>query len=159
MKKNRFYYLAMVLCILAFGFTSCEKEDDDDFDSSAIYGYWQAVSAEYQEYANGKLVDEDFFSEPEDEIWGIRFTKDGDWYNWEESYYTGQIEMEYGGDFTCKNGKLKVYNSEEGGYLTFTIETLTSTQMVLTITETYTEDGVKYKYVEKETFRKVNIEQ
>lgn len=52
-----------------------------------------------------------------------------------------------------------MYNSEKDGYFTFTIETHTSTQMVLTITETYTEDGVKYKYVEKETFRKVNIEQ
>lgn len=29
MKKNRFYYLAMVLCTLVLGFTSCEKDDDD----------------------------------------------------------------------------------------------------------------------------------
>ena len=29
MKKNRFYYLAMMLCTLALSFTSCQKDDDD----------------------------------------------------------------------------------------------------------------------------------
>ena len=29
MKKNRFYYLAMMLCTLALSFTACQKDDDD----------------------------------------------------------------------------------------------------------------------------------
>ena len=29
MKKSRFFYLAMMLCTLAFGLTSCEKDDND----------------------------------------------------------------------------------------------------------------------------------
>ena len=156
MKKNKFYYLSLLLCTLALGFTSCEKEDEDDFDVSDLYGDWLAVSAEYQEYLNGELLEEDYWDESDDdEVWGVRFTKDEEWYNWEE--YDGSYSFEYGGTFSCKNGKLKVYSEEDGSY-TYTIKTLTSTKLVLTASETYTEDGDKYKYVETQTFEKANIQ-
>ena len=157
MRKTKFYWLSFLLCTLALGFTSCEKEEDeDDFEVSDLYGDWLAVSAEYQEYLNGELLEEDYWDESDDdEVWGIRLTRDEEWYSWE--YYNGGVDIEYGGTYSCKNGKLKVYSEEDGSY-TYTIEKLTSTKLVLTSSETYTEDGDKYKYVETQTFEKVDIE-
>lgn len=152
---KRFFYLASLLCALTLSFTSCEKDDDDDksLDSSDLYGCWQAVSGEYQEYINGELVDEDYYEE--DYYYGFRLTKDGDWYYWEEGSYD-DIDVEYGGTYSYKNGKLTM---EEDGYV-FTAEvmTLTSNKMVLKITESFTEGRDKCKLVHTTTYRKVDIE-
>ena len=152
---KRFFYLASLLCALTLSFTSCEKDDDDDksLDSSDLYGYWQAVSGEYQEYINGELVDEDYYEE--DYYYGVRLTKDGDWYYWEEGSYD-DIDVEYCGTYSYKNGKLTM---EEDGYV-FTAEvmTLTSNKMVLKITESFTEGRDKCKLVNTTTYRKVDIE-
>lgn len=156
MKTNKFFYLSLLLCTLALGFTSCDKEEEDEFDTSDLYGYWQAVSQEMQGYVNGELVEEDYY-EDDEEGWGIRFVKDGDFYYWEEDNYGG-IETEYGGTYSYKDGKLKVYDVEEDDYSSCTVETLTSKKLVLKLTESWTEDGDEYKYVARSTYKKVDVE-
>ena len=87
----------------------------------------------------------------------VYFDKKKDWYYWEENGY-GTIETEYGGTYSYKNGKLKVYD-EEGGLEAFgDITTLTSTKMIMESTQSATAEGVKVKMVSKIVFRKVDVE-
>ncbi len=156
MKKN--YYFALMLCTLVLGFISCEKEDDDENNktsSSSIYGYWRVASGEYRKYINGEL--EDFEEYEEDEVYGVRLDKDGDFYYWEEDYY-GDVETEYGGTYSYKNNKLKIYEEFDDEIWIYDVTTLTSSKMVLEMEEAYTEDGDRYRYVEKMTMRKVDID-
>ena len=157
MRTNRFYYLSLLLCTLALGFTSCEKEEEeDDFDASDLYGYWQTVSASYSLYIDGELTEEEHYEEGDD-LMAVYFDKKKDWYYWEENGY-GTIETEYGGTYSYKNGKLKVYD-EEGSLEAFgDITTLTSTKMIMESTQSATAEGVKVKMVSKIVFRKVDVE-
>lgn len=157
MRTYKFYFLSLLLCTLALGFTSCEKDDDDDNNnntSSSIYGYWKPFSGELKVYVNGELVDEEY--EENDEDYGVRFDKDGDFYYWEDYY--GDVETEYGGTYSYKNGKLKIYEEYDDETYTYDITSLTSSKMVMESTESWTEDGDRYKYVDKMVWKKVNID-
>lgn len=155
MKKNKFYYFAFLFCTLTLGLTSCEKEDDDNGGkSSDLIGYWLPVSEEWELYIDGELYDqgsEDYSDEDE----GIRFDKDGDFYWWEAE---ANIETEYGGTYSYKNGKLKIHEEYDDETWIYTVKTLTSQKMVWEMTESGTEEGIQYKAVARITLRKVNVD-
>lgn len=157
MKKNKFYYLGLLLCTLALGFTSCEKEDENDFDVSDLYGYWETVSATMKMYVNGQFIYEEEGEYLDDDFLGIRFDKNGEFYGKGRIYdgdIPGEIGWMYGGTYTYKNGKLRIYNEEEGETIVYDVATLTSSKLVLEMTDSYSEDGQKYKAVFQLTLRK-----
>ena len=152
MKKNRFFYLAMMLCTLALGLTSCEKDDDDEngggkSGSKELVGYWEAYSSTVKVYYDGEFIDEEYDDEDYGG-WGNYFDSDGTLYEWEEYY--GEVEMEYVGKYTYKNGKITVSYGEHSE--TAKVSQLTDSKLSIEYTEN--EDG--YKYVVTVNFRKVN---
>lgn len=159
MKKKTNYHLALFFCLLTLTFiTSCWKDDDDDKSpSSSIYGYWECSSYITQEYVNGKLE----FEESETDLGeGWLLNEDGDVYWW---WYNdlGGITIGYDGTYSYKNGQLKLYIKYDDGSMDILVSdviTLTPSKMVLEREETYTEDGDRYKYIEKMTMRKVNMD-
>ena len=158
MKKNKFYYLSLLLCTLALGFTSCEKEEEeDDFDASDLYGYWEPVSATMKMYVNGQFVYEEEGEPFDEDFLGIRFDENGEVYGRGVVYdgdIPGEVGWMYGGTYTYKNGKLRIYNEEEGETIVYDVATLTSSKLVLEMTDSYSEDGQKYKAVFQLTLRK-----
>ena len=48
MKTNKFFYLSFLLCTLALGFTSCEKEEDEDDGVSLELPQYSEESARYE---------------------------------------------------------------------------------------------------------------
>jgi len=88
MRTNKFYYLSLLLCTLALGLTSCEKEEDeDDFDASDLYGYWQTVSASYSLYIDGELTEEEHYEEGDD-LMAVYFDKPEYYYHYDMCQYT-----------------------------------------------------------------------
>lgn len=161
--KNKFYYLVFFLCALTLGLTSCEKEDVAGGKSSDIVGYWMPVSEEWEIYINGKLYEEGS-EDYEEEVGGIRFDKDGDFYYWTE--YDGDLLTEYGGTYNYKDGKLKmVVEYDEGDEyeddyedLTYTVKTLTSSKMVWEERYSYEEDGISCEAVARLNLKKVDVD-
>ena len=151
MKKNRFFYLAMMLCTLALGLTSCEKEDDDNgggnSGSTELVGYWEMYSTTIKAYYGDELV----YTEEDTEDYGgfgSYFDSNGKLYEWDE--YDGDIEMEYVGKYTYKSGQLTVTDGEYSE--TFKVSKLTDSKMSIEYTEY--EDGCKI--VVSVNYRKIN---
>lgn len=151
MKKNRFFYLAMMLCTLALGLTSCEKEDDDNgggnSGSKELVGYWEMYSTTSKIYYGDELL---YTEEDTEDYGGFGFYLDskGKLYEWEEYY--GDIDMEYVGKYTYKNGQLTVTDGEYSE--TFKVSKLTDSKMSIEYTEY--EEG--YKIVVSVNYRKIN---
>jgi uncharacterized protein YgiB involved in biofilm formation len=159
MKKSRFFYLAMMLCTLAFGLTSCEKDDNDGgsgsgsgSSSTSIVGYWEPYSTEYEVYYEGELLYEEEDTEDYGD-WGYRFDDDGKFYYWEEE--DGDVETYYGGKYTYKNNKITI--TEDGETMTFKVSTLTSSKMAFEYSETVEEEGYEFDMVATINFNKVNF--
>lgn len=153
MKKNKFPYYFCLLILLFV--TSCCKVDDNN--KSPICGHWELSSYIAQEYVNGKLE----FEESETDLGeGWLLNEDGDVYWW---WYNdlGGITYGYDGTYSYKNGQLKFYVEYDDGSMDILVSdvvTLTSSKMVLESEETYTIGGDKYKFIEKMTMRKVDID-
>ena len=153
MKKNRFFYLAMMLCTLALGLTSCEKDDDDEngggkSGSKELVGYWEMYSTTSKIYYGDELV---YTEEDTEDYGGFGFYLDsnGKLYEWEEYY--GDIDMEYVGKYTYKNGQLIVNDGEYSE--TFKVSKLTDSKMSIEYTE-YEDD---YKIVVSVNYRKIDL--
>lgn len=129
-----------------------EEGNNGNLNPSNLYGYWQAVSQEWQKYINGELVDEDY--EGAGSRWGMYLTEDGEHGYWYDYGY-GDIDTEYSGTYSYKNGKLIV--EEDGDVITAEILTLTSKDLIVKTIEEYTEYGDEYKYIVTSTYRKANI--
>ena len=152
MKKNRFFYLAMMLCTLALGLTSCEKDDDENgggnSGSEELVGYWEVYSTTLKFYYDGEFVYEEEGTEDYGG-WGNYFDSDGKLYEWE---YDGEMYMDYVGKYTYKDGKITVNKGEYSD--TAKVTKLTESKLSYEYTET-DEDG--YKCVVTVNFRKVDL--
>ena len=154
MKKNKFFYFAVMLCTLAFGLTSCQKDDDSEggSGSSPIVGYWEPYSTDFKIYYEGELLYEEEDTE-EYGGWGYRFDDNGKFYYWEKD--GGDVETYYGGKYTYKDNKITI--TEDGETMTFKVSNLTSSKMSFEYSETMEEEGLEFDVVVSLNFKKVNF--
>lgn len=140
-----------------FGDSDKEEGGSGSINPSALYGAWQAVSSEYWEYKNGKLVAHEIFPVEEEETWGAELNENGEYYTWEKYGYGGSYDFEYGGTFYYGDNAITLVDEEDGDSMTYEIEELTSNTMILIEVEEYLDEyeGVVYKFVMRETFRKI----
>ncbi|MGM9776447.1 MAG: lipocalin family protein [Candidatus Coprenecus sp.] len=147
MKRNLFRVLTgLFLGVLSvMSLSSCSKEE---MNEKNIIGKWQSSSITTKVYEAGKLVSDrtvncvDFYL-------AFNFKSDG----------TGQYIMYEEGEsstiqinWVLMGDKLMI---SAGETLTFDVISISGSLMVLEMTEEYTDNGIKHKYVDTINFKKI----
>lgn len=159
MKKSLIYFWGGVIALAAAALmsVSCTK---DEINSSDILGTWRHDYCDYKVYANGKVVDS---GRSEDDAQVLKFMSGG-----VGEYYYGDYGSEYPeyNNFTWKiNGnKLTLYmdgldndmvDIDGDQIMKFTITSIDSDSMQLTLTQSGVDDGVKMKSVLVYNYKKI----
>jgi len=138
----------VAIVLLSSVSVSCSKDEKNE---NKIVGKWQSTSITYTEYEVDKLVYEESETCIEWYI-GLNLKSDG----------TGQIiEYEDGSSSTGQitwvimSDKLMVTAANESKTETFDIVEIGRNSMTLSITEEYTENGVKHTDIETIYFKKL----
>ena len=147
MKRNLFRVLTgLFLGVLSvMSLSSCSKEE---MNEKNIIGKWQSSSITTKVYEAGKLVS-DRTDNCVDNYLAFNFKSDG----------TGQYIMYEEGEsstiqinWVLMGDKLMI---SAGETLTFDVISISGSLMVLEMTEEYTDNGIKHKYVDTINFKKI----
>lgn len=143
---RKFKLLALALLVASLGFTGCKKDDGDD-TKAKILGKWEMTKEVWKEYENGSLKDQGTETDVDYEI---EFKSNGSY----TVYYQGDIEET--GTYSIENdGKKLVFNNAEDDIDDFhTINSLTSSQLILYQEESETVGGQTFKSTYELTFNK-----
>jgi hypothetical protein len=143
---RKFKLLALALLVVSLGFTGCKKDDGDD-TKAKILGKWEMTKEVWKEYENGTLTDQGTETDVDYEI---EFKSNGSY----TVYYQGDIEET--GTYSIENdGKKLVFNNAEDDIDDFhTINSLTSSQLILYQEESETVGGQTFKSTYELTFNK-----
>ncbi len=143
---RKFKLLALALLVVSLGFTGCKKDDGDD-TKAKILGKWEMTKEVWKEYENGSLKDQGTETDVDYEI---EFKSNGSY----TVYYQGDIEET--GTYSIENdGKKLVFNNAEDDIDDFhTINSLTSSQLILYQEESETVGGQTFKSTYELTFNK-----
>lgn len=149
MKTLRIIGMAVIAVIMSVNFAAC-GDDDDDFNTADLIGLWEGVSSDSVEKENGQIVDTDT-----DDLSDVRmrFNSDGTLIGYEKVNGVW-VEEDYVSTWTYKDGKLYATSVDEENVMGNIIE-VNSERLVIGISETATEDGIKYEYQETSTYKKV----
>lgn len=138
---------AVLVVLFSMFSVSCSKQNDKN-----IVGKWQSTMINYQSYEGENLVEQ---STENCINWyiGFNFKSDG----------TGQYieyDSEYGSStsqitWVIMDDKLMVTSESEQTTATFDIHSITGSQMVLSVTEEYSYDGLRAKDITTFTFKKI----
>lgn len=142
--KNLSLLLMITLCT---GFISC-SDDDENINSDLLVGKWKAVQYEGWEKGNDGSYDDLGDSNPD--LYTVINT-DGTGYDYESTYPNDKNAFTW----TLSGNKIHLiytHNSEEG---IMTIVSLTSDQLIVEAKEVYTDEGVKYTFYRKATFKRI----
>lgn len=127
--------MAMLLLVLtSFAFVSCDKDDEDENkgdDSKNIIGVWNIVKQDFVYKENGTVVDTEKGTYETGEF-TITFKEDGTYKSSGEESYSSTWKL-------VENTKL-ILDGDEA-----TITKWDANNLNLSISSTYTEDGVKYE--------------
>jgi hypothetical protein len=139
MKVKTLFFSALASTMLFLGFSSC----DNGTESSDLVGSWKQVHEYGFEKIDGEIIDE--WDEPVTDEEITTFKNDGTG-TWEDETFTWSL-----------SGKTLTMNfaSEEAGSGNYTVEKLTSSEAVISMTEKYEEDGVDLEGYYRMTFEKV----
>lgn len=163
MKQMNFWgMMAMLLCAVVMGFSSCSDDDESDFSSSALVGTWEGVTVDWCYKQNGVVVDEEDEGEGEDisdERW--KFNADGTAL---QGYkYSGADSWEWDDEpcqWKLEGNKLIIMDDPAGGIDDWeesaTIKELSANRLVVELHDKYTDDGVVYEDYERQVYRRVN---
>jgi hypothetical protein len=144
---RKFKLLVLALLVVSLGFTGCKKDDGDD-TKAKILGKWEMTKEVWKEYnldgsikAQGTETDVDY---------EIEFKSNGSY----TVFYQGDIEET--GTYSIENdGKKLVFNNAEDDIDDFhTINSLTSSQLILYQEESETVGGQTFKSTYELTFNK-----
>ncbi|MBD3592301.1 lipocalin family protein [Bacteroides sp. GM023] len=149
MKTLRIIGMAVIAVIMSVNFAAC-GDDDDDFDTADLIGLWEGVSSDSVEKENGQIVDTD--TEDLSDV-RMRFNSDGTLVGYEKVNGVW-VEEDYVATWTYKDGKLYATSEDAENVIGNVIE-VNSERLVIGISETATEDGIKYEYQETSTYKKV----
>ena len=143
---RKFKLLALALLVVSLGFTGCKKDDGDD-TKAKILGKWEMTKEVWKEYENGSLKDQ---GTETDVDYAVEFKSNGSY----TVYYQGDIEET--GTYSIENdGKKLVFNNAEDDIDDFhTINSLTSSQLILYQEESETVGGQTFKSTYELTFNK-----
>lgn len=147
--------LAVLLC---FGVSSCSN-DDDNVNTSDLFGTWELVHEKGWEKENGKITDtwDDDADAKYFEAGRVEFLEDYTSRSYSYSSSRGQWVLDDEiNTFSVKGNKLYMYGEYYGeAGESGTIKTLNSSQLVVEFSETYTEDRIKYEYYVVVTYKKI----
>lgn len=149
MRTLRIIGMAIVAIVMSVNFAAC-GDDDDDFDTADLIGLWEGVSSDSVEKENGQIVDTD--TEDLSDV-RMRFNSDGTLVGYEKVNGVW-IEEAYVATWAYKDGKLYATSEDAENVIGNVIE-VNSERLVIGISETATEDGIKYEYQETSTYKKV----
>lgn len=149
MKTLRLIGMAIVAIVMSVNFAAC-GDDDDDVNTADLIGLWEGVSSDSVEKENGQIVDTD--TEDLSDL-RMRFNSDGTLVGYEKVNGVW-IEEDYVATWTYKDGKLYGTSEDAENVIGNVIE-VNSERLVIGISETATEDGIKYEYQETSTYKKV----
>jgi hypothetical protein len=135
--------------VVAVGFTGCKKDDEDDAKANLV-GRWAMTKEVWKEIENGTVEEgssTDF--DNDDDVW--EFKSDGTYKASEdgEVYESGTYSLQNDGK------KLVINASDEDEDDIYTINKLSSSELVVYTEEVGTEDGVPYKETEEYTYKKL----
>jgi hypothetical protein len=144
---GKFNFLVLALLVVSLGFTGCKKDDDDDA-KVIILGKWQMTKEVWKDYnPNGSIANQ---GTETDVDYAIEFKSNGSY----TVYYQGDIEET--GTYSIQNdGKKLVFNNAEDDIDDIhTINSLTSSQLVLYQEDSETVGGQTTKSTYELTFNK-----
>lgn len=146
---RKFIVFWSLLSIMAFGFAGCSDDDESADFSSDIVGSWILVSSNGWIKEDGKIIEE--YEDNEGDAWLYNiFYEDG----------RAEIVDISDNDQVCEEGTWSLKNGElhltlDGEYSVYTLESLTSNKMVVSIHKKENEDGVTYELYQSATYKKV----
>ncbi len=135
--------MSLSMVLMMFMFTACDEKSKDDKDDTAtelVGSKWQLVKEEYK-YVYGEEVEEGTYEyEPTEMVW--EFKADGELVL--SSY--GDDAYDDGDKVSYKLEGSKLTLSMYGGEVTeiYTIKELDSKEMILSVSESYMEDGMTF---------------
>ncbi len=149
MLKLKHLFIWGIVSILILELASCS--DDENKIPSELIGTWQLVSASEWEKENGEIIDEYTYNYDEK----VTFYDDGSYQSWEKNGYSNW-ELSTTGTWKYKKGKLYITDdSGEDGTQTASVNTLSSSQLIMEFYEKYTESGTLYEYCETYEYQKI----
>ena len=147
MKKLLFFAAAL---FAAVSFSACSDDDDNNVNSNLLYGTWQEVHSSGYALENGQKVDE--WDEVVREKSFYSFNSNGT-----GSYDNDAVEWDI--RYTQSGNKLQMNctdtQRDETFNYTWTIESLTETELVATEYSKSTEDGDVYEEFDTLVFKRV----
>ena len=161
MKKAMRFLTVAFVAALALAVTGCQKDPED-----LIIGSWQVESQVYTTTAGSRTHTETETPQPGESV-VITFNKDLSFVattTWVEDGETTSVSDR--GTYSISGDLLTVvsthsWENEDGELqsdvetMTFTIKSLDKKEMVLSMSETETEDGTTYTYTTEATFKKI----
>jgi len=145
MRTLRIIGMAVIAVIMSVNFTACG--DDDDFNTDDLVGLWEGESSYILEKEDGEVV----YDDSEELSQRFKLNSDGTAISYYKSGSSWMVEGE--GTWSYKDGKLYTQVDGEEDYVT--ILELNPQKLVVEMYDSETEDGVKYEYYEKDTYKKV----
>lgn len=153
MEKFKNYLLLCVLTLgMGFAFTACGDDDDEPGNKSDLTGTWVQTEFYECEKEDGEIVHEsntpytDARVEFKDNgVINLYFSLSGSW----------QVDDSGKWWMSGNNIYVRWEGDDEDEYFG-SVLTLNSTTLTVEAKEDYTEDGVRYEYYEKATYKKIN---
>lgn len=135
----------------AVSFSACSDDDDNNVNPNLLYGTWQEVSYKGYELENGQKVDEwEGTLDGEKSLYTFRKDGTGDYDNgdvqWDIRYKQSGNTLQ----MVCTDTRY-----DETFNYTWTIESLSETELVATQYSKYSEEGDVYEEFETMTFERV----
>ncbi|WP_256009533.1 lipocalin family protein [Desertivirga xinjiangensis] len=134
MKKQNFLFLMFVAVTVAF--SSCKKDDDEN-NSAKIVGKWNLKKEVEKEYKNGQLIETDEYSYEAGAY--VEFKSNGT-VDWNDDGSDPEIYS-----YRVDGNKLTLIEDDDTDV--YTIEELTSSKLVISESDEYTEGNDKIKEV------------
>ena len=136
--------------LLSLSTSSCSK---DEMNEKNLEGKWQSVSYKYKEYEADKLVDE-YSQTCVDWYIGFNFKSDG---TGQVIYYEEGESDTYQMTWVIMGDKLMVteYDGEDSETMTYEIIEIKNNSMALSVTDEWTENGIKCRDILTYSFKKI----
>lgn len=144
MKNLKFLVIALTLII---GVSSCKKEDNgNNINSTSILGKWYLKKRVTNNFVNGVSSGENISS---------NFTiKDYTEFKTDGIGLNGDDGQEYPFTYKLTNEGKNLTFTEDGDTDSYTISTITDTELILYMESVYNQDGIVNKYTEELTLKR-----
>ena len=156
LKKLKSLLVLTAVLLTSIVFTSCNSDDDKD---ASIVGTWLQVSGSSETLRNGESISEYTDVVDADNYSKITFNADGTFSELYSESYDGQVETSTDtGVYTISGNTISVTydyeNEEENEYDDNTVLTfeVSSTQLIVSYLEEYTNNDDEYVYKGSTTF-------